>query len=263
MKYIKKIYLALILIFLYAPIAILIIYSLNESKSRAHFTGFTFKWYIELFKDTEILKALYITVIIAVLSSLFATIIGTLASLGINNLSVRKKNIVLTLNNLPVVTPDIVTGISLMVLYLSIFKIFKGANLELGFFTLLLSHIIFNIPYVILSILPKLKQLDVNLFEAALDLGASPQYALFKIIIPQIKSGIISGSILAFTLSIDDFIISMFTTGSGINNLSTIIYSMTRRGINPKINALSTIMFFVIMILLFFINKIDSNKLSN
>jgi spermidine/putrescine transport system permease protein len=258
---IKKIYLATILLFLYAPIIVLIIFSFNNSKSRATFSGFTLNWYIELFKDQDILKALYTTLAIAVLSAIIATAIGTFAALGINKMGKKLKQITLSLNNLPVINPDIVTGISLMIFFLSFFSLIGRGNL--GFFTLLLANVIFNIPYVILAILPRLKSLNENIYEAAVDLGATPYQAFMKVIFPEISPSIITGSLIAFTLSIDDFVISYFTTGSGVSTLSMSIYTMTKRGINPKINALSTIMFVFVMILLIIINKrevIKSNK---
>ncbi|HOJ09698.1 MAG TPA: ABC transporter permease [Clostridiales bacterium] len=248
----KKAYLYLVFIFLYAPIIVLVIYSFNESKSRGRWGGFTFKWYGELLKDREIAAALYNTLLVALLSSIIATIIGTAAAIGIQNMKKIRKAIIMNLTYLPVLNPDIVTGVSLMILFIFL-KAFT--QLGLGFFTMLLAHITFNIPYVILSVLPKLKQLNKHMYEAALDLGATPGYALRKVIIPEIMPGIITGLLLAFTLSIDDFVISFFTTGSGVSNLSIYIYSMARRGINPKINALSTLMFLTVLILLLIVNK--------
>ena len=257
-RYLKKIYIGLIIVFLYAPIAVLMIFSFNESKSRANFTGFTFKWYLALFNDSNILEALYNTILIAIISAIVATVIGTLAAIGINSMRPVTKQLVMKITNLPVLNPDIVTGVSLMLLYISFFRIFgKGS---LGFFTVLISHITFNIPYVILSVLPKIRQLDKNLYEAALDLGATPVRAYFKIIIPEIMPGIITGFILAFTLSLDDFVISFFTTGSGVNTISTLVYSMTKQSINPKVNALSTIMFVVVLLLLYLVNKRDTKE---
>ncbi len=252
-KIFKRVYGSLIYLFLYAPIIILIIFSFNNSRSRGSWGGFTLRWYGELFKDSQIMTSLYYTIAIAVLSALIATIIGTAAALGIHNMKSTEKKIIMNLTYIPVLNADIVTGIALMILFIFI-------KLPLGFTTLLLAHITFNIPYVILSVLPKLKQLDANLYEAALDLGATPWYALRKVIIPQIMPGIITGALLAFTLSIDDFVISFFTTGSGVSNLSITIYSMARRGINPKINALSTLMFTTVLILLLIINiRTDKN----
>ena len=246
-RFLKKSYAALIYLFLYAPILILLVFSFNASKSRGIWAGFTLKWYLELFQDRQIMKALYNTVIIAVLSSAIATVIGTAAAIGIHNMKKLKRKIVMNLTYIPVVNPDIVTGLSLMLLFIF-------TNFRLGFISLLLAHITFNIPYVILSVLPKLKQLDKNLYEAALDLGATPLYAYRKVILPEIMPGVITGLLLAFTLSIDDFVISFFTTGSGVSTLSIIVYSMARRGINPKINALSTLLFITVLLLLVIVN---------
>ena len=245
---ISKLYLALVFLFLYAPIVVLVVYSFNDSKSRGNWGGFTFKWYLELFRDRDIKTALYYTVTIAILAAVISTIVGTVSAIGIYNMKTSRMNFLLNINYLPIINPDIVTGIALMILYLS-------ANIKLGFSTMLLAHITFDIPYVILSVLPKLKQLDNNITEAALDLGATPFYTLKKIIIPQIKPGIITGFLIAFTLSIDDFVISFFTTGSGVTNLSIEIYSMARRGISPTINALSSLMLVVVLGLLLIINK--------
>lgn len=247
-KAFEKIYTYAIFLFLYAPIIILIIFSFNNAKSRGVWGGFTFKWYIELFKDREILKALYNTMLIATISTFFSTIIGTLAAIGISDIRGFKKKIILNLNYLPVLNPDIVTAVALMAL-------FRFLRLEFGLVTMLLSHIVFSIPYVILSVLPKLKQMNVHLPEAAMDLGATPLYALRKVIIPEIKPGIVTGALMAFTLSVDDFVISFFNTGHGVSNLSITIFSMSRRGINPTINALSTLMFVGLFILLLVINK--------
>jgi spermidine/putrescine transport system permease protein len=256
----KRIYLYIIFLFLYAPIVVLVVYSFNESKSRGHWGGFTLKWYRELLRDREIAAALYNTLMIAILSSIIATIIGTAAAIGIHNMKKIKKAVVMNLTYLPVLNPEIVTGVSLMMLFIFM-KTFT--NIGLGFFTMLLAHITFNIPYVILSVLPKLKQLNKHTYDAALDLGATPLNAIRKVIIPEIMPGIVTGFILAFTLSIDDFVISFFTTGSGVSNLSIYVYSMARRGINPKINALSTIMFITILVLLLIVNKRVSKDNTN
>lgn len=245
---IKKGYLFLIYFFLYAPIIILVVYSFNESKSRANWTGITLKWYKELFQDKYIINALYNTMSIALFSALIATIIGTAAAIGIFNLGRYPKMFLMNITYLPILNPDIVTGISLMLLFIF-------SKIPLGYISLLLAHITFNIPYVILSVLPKLKLLKNLTFEAALDLGATPFYAYRKVVLPQIKSGIITGFLLAFTLSVDDFVISFFTTGSGVSNVAITIYSMARRGINPKINALLSMMFISVLILLYIINK--------
>jgi spermidine/putrescine transport system permease protein len=238
----------LIFLFLYMPILVLIVFSFNESKSRGHWGGFTLKWYGELFRDPDITKALYYTFLVAFLSSLIATVIGTISAIGIHNMGLLGKKVILNVNYLPVLNPDIVTGVALMTLFISM-------NMRLGFTTMLISHVVFNIPYVILSVLPKLRQMNRHMAEAALDLGATPFYAMRKVIIPEIMPGVITGALMAFTLSVDDFVISFFNTGSGVTNLSIIIFSMARRGIKPSINALSTLMLITVVILLLIINK--------
>lgn len=246
-KHLKRIYMGLIFLFLYAPIIVLMIFSFNESKSRGNFTGFTFKWYTELFKSQEVMRALSNTLIIALSSTLIATLIGTFAAIGIYFMKKGfLKKLILNLNYLPVLNPDIVMAVSLAALY-------KILSMKMGLFTIILSHITFSIPYVILAILPKLKQMNSFLVEAAMDLGAKPFYAVRKIIIPEIKESIVVGILIAFTLSIDDFAISFFTTGHGISNLSILIYSMARRGINPMINALSTLMMITLFVFLLLI----------
>ena len=248
-KFIQRFYLIIIFAFLYTPIITLMIFSFNNSKSMAHWNGFTLKWYEKLFHNDGLMEALYYTLLIAVLASVIATIIGTITAIGIHNMKKGSfKKLLLNVNYLPILNPDIVTGISLMCLFLFV-------GLDFGFLTMLLAHITFNIPYVILSVLPKLRQLPANTTEAALDLGATPFYALRKIILPQIAPGIFSGLLMAFTMSIDDFAISFFTTGPGVTNLSIEIYSMARRGIKPDINALSTIMFLTVLILLLIVNR--------
>jgi spermidine/putrescine transport system permease protein len=254
----KKAYLALILIFMYAPIIILIVFSFNASKSRANWGGFTLSWYVELAKDPTILKALYNTLTIAALSSAIAVVIGTTAAVGIDAMRGFMKKAALAVTNIPVINPDIVTGVSLMVLFIYVLKFIPG--LKLGYFTLLLSHVAFNTSYVILSVMPRLRRMDPNLYEAALDLGASPAQGFLKVILPEIAPGVFTGAMLAFTMSLDDFVVSFFTTGSGVSNLSILIYSMARRGVNPKINALSAIMFMAVLILLYLVNLSDSSK---
>lgn len=253
-KVIKRLYIYLMLLFLYAPIIVLVIFSFNDSKSRGSWNGFTLKWYVELFTDSEVLMALYYTLLIAVLSAIVSTIIGTFAAIGIHGMHRIGKKAILNLNYLPVLNPDIVTAVSLMTLY-------KFLGIEFGFITLLLSHITFCIPFVILSILPKLRQMNKHLAEAAMDLGATPMYALRKVVIPEIMPGIFTGALIAFTLSVDDFVISFFNKGAGVTNLSIEIYSMARRGINPVINALSTLLFIVLLILLLIINKRSSKNI--
>lgn len=241
-------------IFLYLPIITLAVFSFNDSKSMAKWNGFSLKWYEKLLSDSRIMDALYYTLLVAIIASVVATIIGTITAIGIHKMRKGKiKGLLLNVNYLPVLDPDIVTGVALMSLFVFI-------NIEFGFTTMLLSHIVFNIPYVILSVLPKLKQLPANIEDAALDLGATPWYTLRKIVLPQIKPGIISGMIIAFTMSIDDFVISFFTTGNGVTNLAIEVYSMTRRGISPEINALSTVMFISVLILLILSNMSQNKK---
>ena len=250
----EKIYTFLVFLFLYAPILVLIIFSFNESRTRGRWTGFSLKWYEELFHDRQILAAASNTIQVAVIATICATVIGTFAAVGISEYRKRSKKIVLGLNQIPVLNPDIVIAVSLMVLY-------SAVGITLGKFSLILSHIVFTIPYVVLSILPKLKMMDRNLSEAAMDLGATPYQTMFKVIIPEIRSGIVTGAIFAFTLSIDDFVISFFTTGHGINTISTTVYAMARKSINPAINALSAIMFAITIVLLIIIYvKTDENE---
>jgi spermidine/putrescine transport system permease protein len=244
-------YLCGIFVFLYAPIAVLIVFSFNAARSTSSWGGFSLDWYVALFQDRQIMRAFYYTLLIAFLSAVISAVAGTAAAVGIHRMRTGIRRIVLALNNVPVLNPDIVTGISLMVL-------FTALRFRLGFWSLLLSHITFDIPYVVLCILPKLRQLPREVTEAAMDLGATPVHAFFKVVIPEIAPGIFTGLLIAFTLSIDDFVISFFTTGSGVNNLSIVVYSMARRGINPKINAVSTLLFLTVFILLVIINKRDA-----
>ncbi|MEG2378163.1 MAG: ABC transporter permease subunit [Clostridia bacterium] len=246
-KIIKHSYSALIFAFLYTPIVVLIVFSFNANKSRGQWGGFSLKWYYSLFQNKEILAALYNTIFIAIVSALIATIVGTIAAIGLYYMRRRPRSIIMNISYLPVLSPDIVTGVSLLVLFMAL-------SIPLGRVSLLLAHITFNIPYVILSVMPKLKQMNRHTFEAAQDLGARPSQALRKVILPEIMPGVISGFILAITMSIDDFVISFFTAGSGVSTLSITIYSMARKGIKPEINALSTIMFVVVIALLLIVN---------
>ncbi|MBR4333234.1 MAG: ABC transporter permease [Clostridia bacterium] len=248
MKILKRLYLSLILFFLYIPIIVLIVQSFNAGKSRAKWEGFSFRWYEELFHDPNIINALVITLSIALLAALFSTIIGTFAAIGIHAMKRRPQNLMLTLNNIPMTMPDIVTGISLMLLFIF-------TQVERGFVTMLLAHITFDVPYVILSVMPKLKQMNKHSYEAALDLGATPMYALFHVILPEVMPGVITGAMLAFTLSLDDFTISYFTTNPLVQNLSTLIYSQARKGIKPTMNALSALMFVALLVLLLVVNR--------
>ena len=247
-KGIERLYLGLILLFLYAPIITLMVFSFNDSKSRAKWGGFTLKWYQSMFNDPVIMKSLYYTLAIALLSAIIATAIGTAAAIGIQTMRRRTKETIMNVTYLPVLNADIVTGIAFMLFFI-------GIGLKLGFSTMLIAHITFNIPFVILSVLPKLKSMNKFTYEAALDLGATSMTAVRKVILPEIAPNIITGFLLAFTLSLDDFVISYFTAGNGVSNLSITIYTMTRRGIKPEINAISTVLFMAILILLLVITK--------
>lgn len=246
----QRLLIFLLFFFLYAPIIVLIIFSFNSTKSRSVWTGFTFDWYVKLFNNSAILSALYTTLLVSVLAAVIATIAGTFAAVGLFNMKKRPRDILLQINNIPVINADIITGVSLCVLFVFLGKIF---NFKLGFGTLLIAHITFNIPYVILSVMPKLRQLDKNLFEAAQDLGCTWMQAFTKVIIPEIRPGIVNGLLMAFTLSVDDFVISYFTAGS-VETLSMRIYAMTKKRISPEINAISTILFVTILLLLIIIN---------
>ena len=245
-------YLGLMLIFLYAPILVLMVFSFNGSKSMARWTGFSFKWYEALMHDSTIMNALMVTLSVAVISALVATFIGTFAAIGIHSMKKRPRAVVENISRLPMVNPDLVTGISFMML-------FAAMGIKGGYTRMLIAHITFNIPYVIFSVMPKLRQSSNLLYEAAMDLGCTPMMAIRKVVIPDIMPGIVSGFILAFTLSLDDFVVSWFAT-DGIQNLSIYIYGIARRGISPKINALCTIMFVVVVALLVFINLKSINE---
>ena len=241
---------AFVFFFLYAPIVILIVFSFNATKGRV-WTGFSLQWYHKLFHNTLILSSVYTTLAVSVLASIIATAAGTFAAIGFYNMKRRPREILLQVNNIPVINADIITGVSLCLLFVSVGKLL---HFSLGFGTLLLAHISFNIPYVILSVLPKLRQLDKNLFEAARDLGCTWMQAFRKVILPEIWPGIVNGLIMAFTLSIDDFVISYFTAGSRVQTLSMQIYAMTKKRISPEINAVSTLLFFTVLFLLIVIN---------
>lgn len=251
-----KIYTALIFIFLYAPIATLMVLSFNASKTRAKWGGFTMKWYASLFRNEDILKALSNTLIIALCSALIATVIGTIACIAMNTMHRRTKAVMMGITNIPMLNAEIVTGISLMLLFISF-------GLKFGVGTILLAHITFNIPYVILSVMPRMKQLNPSIYEAALDLGASQSTAFFKVVFPDLLPGILSGFLMAFTMSLDDFIITHFTKGAGVDTLSTKIYTEVKKGIKPEMYALSTIIFVTVLLLLLLINLSPSKKSDN
>lgn len=246
-------YLVIIMVFLYAPIATMMVLSFNSSKSRTQWGGFTLQWYSQMFASRNIMSALHNTLLIAFLSALIATVIGTAASIGINSMRQIPKTVLMGITNIPMLNADIVTGISLMLAFIAF-------GISMGFKTILISHITFNIPYVILSVMPKLKQTSRSTYEAAMDLGAGPVYAFFKVVFPDILPGVLSGFLLAFTMSLDDFIITHFTRGAGINTLSTLIYSEVRRGIKPSMYALSTVIFAVVLALLIISNFAPKKK---
>lgn len=257
MKTASKVYTALIFIFLYAPIIVLIIFSFNDTDtaSRTQFSGFTLRWYQRLFEDRYILEALLNTLIIAVVSAFASTVLGTMAAVGINRMKRMPKKVMMNITNFPMVNPEIVTGVSMMLLFVAAVSLFGGKSL--GMASLIIAHITFCLPYVILSVLPKLRQMNPNLFEAAQDLGCPPVRAFFKVVLPEIMPGIVTGMIMAFTLSLDDFVISYFTQGNGFQTLPIRIYSMTKKTVTPKMYALATIIFFVLLALLLLSNLVD------
>lgn len=248
MKKLKRAYLFLAYLFLYGPIFVMMLYSFNNSKLRGSWVGFTLNWYIDLFKNEEILTSLYYTLVTAIVATIISVLLGIVTSLGYYYLNKRQQALLLNINQLPVFNPDIVTAIGLMSLY-------QMLSLSQGLTTLILSHVAFCTPYVILSILPKLKQMNPQMIEASLDLGATPLQTLTKVVVYQIKPGILSGALMSFTLSLDDFVISFFTTGSGVSNLSVLLYSMAKKGIDPSMYALSTLMLVAVFLLLFMVNK--------
>lgn len=252
----KKIYVSLIFLFLYAPIGTLMVLSFNASKTRSKWGGFTLKWYTELFQNREIMEALVNTLLIAIISSLVATVIGTISCIAMNGMKRKTRTVLMGITNIPMLNADIVTGISLMLLFISL-------GLKFGFGTILLSHITFNIPYVILCVMPRMKQLNPSTYEAALDLGASHLTAFFKVTLPDLMPGILSGFLMAFTMSLDDFIITHFTKGAGVDTLSTKIYTEVKKGIKPEMYALSTLIFLTVLILLFLVNMTPNKEKKN
>ena len=241
-------FVVLSLIFFYAPIVYVVFFSFNKSKSLTNFTGFSLRWYEAMFANRTIMEALWVTIYVAIIATVVSTIVGTLAAIGLSKSKKIIRELVDQLNSLPMMMPDIVTAISLMLFFMAL-------NVKLGLGTLIITHIVFCIPYVIISVMPKLRQLDPNLAEAAMDLGCTPFQALIKVIIPQIIPGIIAGALIAFTMSFDDFVISFFNTGEGINNISIYVYTMYKR-INPSINALSTLIVIFVTIVLICVNVI-------
>ena len=262
-----RLFMGLVFLFLYAPIFVLIVFSFNNSKSRTVWNGFTLNWYVELFRDSQIMNSMYTTLLVALLSAVIATIAGTFASIGFYNMKRRWRDPLMTVNNIPMMNADIVTGVSLCLFFVAAFAGWNGfvkwmettyrltaPRLSLGFGTLLIAHISFNIPYVILSVMPKLRQMDKNLIDAAQDLGCTWMQAFWKVVVPEIKPGIINGMLIAFTMSVDDFVISYFTAGAKTSTLAMTIYGMAKRRISPKMNAVSTLLFVTVLILLIIVN---------
>lgn len=248
-----RVYTIIVMIFLYLPIAVLVVYSFNDGKTSV-WKGFTLKWYQDLFSNNAIIKSFYNTLLVAVLAAVIATILGTMAAIGINNFKGIKRGLAINLSNISIISPEIVTGVSFMLMFS-----FAGALLgfEMGFGTVLLAHISFCLPYVILNVLPKLRQMDPSIYEAALDLGCNPLPAFFKVVIPQILPGIVSGCLMSFTYSLDDFVITYFTRGPRFQTLPIEIYTMLRRRVSPTINALSTLLFILTLTILVAVNIRD------
>lgn len=241
-----------LMLFFYAPIIYTILLSFNSSRSLTRLDGFSLQWYEKMFKDANMMQAVLYTIVIAVLATSIATVVGTFTAIGLSKSNKLLKNIVEQINDLPLMNPDIVTAIGLLML-------FSALHVKKGFGTMLIAHVMFCVPYVMLSITPKLKSLDANLCDAAMDLGATPLQALMKVIVPQIMPGIVSGALIAFTMSFDDFVISYFVTGNGVSNISILVYSMTKR-VNPSINALSTLIIVIISVFLLLVNIPNFSK---
>lgn len=258
MKFSSKLYMYAIFTFLYVPILVLIVFSFNQSKSRTNWTGFTLKWYAKLFRNEIIMTSLTNTLIVALAASILATILGTIAALGIYSMRKRSGNLLMTLTYIPVINPEIIMGVSLMLLFKFCSDWF---GFKFGFASLILAHISFDVPYVIYNVMPKLRQMNPNLVEAAQDLGCNPTKAFFKVVIPEIMPGIFSGFLMAITYSIDDFIVSYFTSGESVQTLSITIDSMTRRKVTPEINALSACIFIIIVVILLTKNYLENRKL--
>lgn len=253
-SFVSKLYIALIFIFLYAPIAVMMLFSFNSTSSTYTFGGFSIYWYKEMFHDAVAMKSLENTIVLAVCTAIAASVLGILASVGLFNSKNRLyKRSMMTVTNIPMMNPEIVTGIAMMLLFVFAGSLINRSNV-LGFWTLLIAHVTFALPYVILNVMPKLKQFDMHIYEAAVDLGCKPSKAFFKVVMPEIISGIITGCVMSFTLSLDDFIISYFTNGPSFQTLPIYIFSMTKKRVKPDMYALSTLMFVVILVLLILMN---------
>lgn len=252
----SKIYTTLVMLFLYLPIFVLIIFSFNDGKTTV-WKGFSLKWYEQLFRDDKIINALGNSLIIAVLASIFATVLGTAAAIGINNFKGKKRLMIQSASNIPIISPDIVMGVSLMLLFTFLGVLF---NFEMGFVTVLIAHICFCVPFVVLNVMPRIRKMDQSIYDAALDLGCNQWQAFYKVVIHELMPGIFSGLLMSFTYSLDDFIITYFTRGAKFQNLSIEIYSMTHRRISPKINALSALLFLAVLIVMILINIRDKHE---
>lgn len=250
--FLSKCYIWIVFFILYAPIFILIVCSFNNSKTRTVWGGFTFQWYLQLFQDTEVISAFKTSMLLTISAATLATLIGTLACIGISAMKKSSQSILMSITNIPMLNADIVTGIAIMLLFVRF--------LNLGYISMLIAHITLGVPYVILNVMPKLKQTNNSVYEAALDLGASHFYAFYKVVLPDIVPGILSGFLLAFTISLDDFVITYFTKGPGINTISTMLYQSVRRGINPEMYALSTLLFLSILLILWLVNRIPDHQ---
>ena len=257
----SQIFLVLAFLFLYAPILVLIVFSFNASKSKAVWAGFTLDWYVELFHNETILHSLWVTLAVSALAAVLSTILGTAAAIGFRNLKRRSRNVCMSVNNIPLTNADIITGVSMMLLFLLAVNAWNGSlgnllhvKLNLGFWSLLIAHITFDVPNVILSVLPKLRQLDPNIYEAAQDLGDHGFHAFRAVVLPEIMPGVVNGLIMAFTLSIDDFVVSYYTAGTQTQTLSMVIYSMAKKQVSPEINALSALRFVVVVALMAIVN---------
>lgn len=251
-KMIGRCYVGLIALLLYAPLIILVVCSFNQSKARTVWGGFTLKWYVELFQNEEVMLALRNSLLLTTSAALIAAVLGTLACVGITAMGKRMQGVYMNVTNIPLLNADIVTGIAIMLFFVRF--------LTLGFGSMLIAHVTLGIPYVILNVMPKLQNASRNVYEAALDLGASHVYAFFKVVLPEIFSGIVAGFFFAFTVSMDDFVVTYFTKGAGINTISTMLYQQLRRGINPQMYALSTLMLLVILLLLGIINHVTESS---
>ena len=258
-KILKNAYLSFILLFTYIPILVMVVLSFNSSKSRVNFTGFSVKWYQQMLSDRNIMSAFKNTILIALLSSIVAVIIGTMAAVAISNMSRRKRTIYMSITNIPMLNADVATGISLMLCFIILGKVIPFFS-SLSFWTVLIAHITFNIPYVILSVLPKMKGASQLEYQAARDLGANSTQAFFKVVLPEIMPGVVSGFMLAVTMSLDDFIITHFTKGAGINTISTLVYAQVKRGLNPSLYALSSVMFLIVLIVLLVTNFVSNRN---